>query len=62
MMFAQGEPLRSSLLKLEELLGDYSPLMKESTEKTLKKVIKFGVAFSGVSASQMETNETLTQF
>ena len=62
MMFAQGESLRSSLLKLEELLDDYSPLMKESTEKALKKVIKFGVAFSEVSASQMETNETLTQF
>ena len=64
MTSAQGESLRSSLHKLEELLEDYSPLMKESTEKALKKVIKFGAAFSEVSGpqSQMETNETLTHF
>jgi hypothetical protein len=37
-MSVQVESLRSSLLKLEELLKDYSPLMKESTEKALEKV------------------------
>jgi len=49
MIFAQAESLRSSLHKLEELLKDYSPLMKESTEKALEKVIKFGAAFGEVS-------------
>jgi len=50
MTFAQAEPLRSLLRKLEELLKDYPPLMKKSTEKTLEKVIKFGAAFGEVSS------------
>jgi len=50
MKFAQTEYLRSSLHKLEELLKDYSPLMKESTEKALEKVIRYGAAFSEVSS------------
>jgi len=50
MIFAQADSLRSSLHKLEELLKDYSPLMKESVEKTLEKVIKFGAAFGEVSS------------
>ena len=62
MVLAQVESLRSSLLRLEGLLKDYSPLMNESTERTLEKVMKFGAAFSEVSASQMETDETLTHF
>ena len=49
MTFAQAEYLRSSLHKLEELLKDYSPLMKESTERVLEKVIQYGAAFSEVS-------------
>jgi len=47
-IFAQAESLRSSLHKLEELLKGYSPLMKESTEKAMEKVIKFGAAFGEV--------------
>jgi len=54
MIFTQAESLRSSLHKLEELLEDYSPLTKESTEKALEKVIKFGAAFGEVSFSRME--------
>ena len=50
MIFAQAESLRSSLHKLEELLKDYSPLMKESTVKGMAKVIKFGTAFGEVSS------------
>jgi len=50
MTFAQAESLRSSLHKLEGLLKDYSPLMKESTEKTLETVFKFGAAFAEVSS------------
>jgi len=50
MTFTQAESLRSSLHKLEEMLKDYSPLMKESTEKGLEKVIKFGAAFGEVSS------------
>jgi len=38
------------LHKLEELLEDYSPLMKESTEKVLEKVFKFRAAFAEVSS------------
>lgn len=48
MTSAQAEYLRSSLHKLEELLKDYSPLMKESTERVLEKVIQYGTAFSEV--------------
>jgi len=44
------DDLRSSLLQLEELLGNYSPLMTESTEKALEKGIKFGAAFSEVGS------------
>ena len=47
-MLAQAESLRSSLHKLEGLLGGYTPLMRESTEKALDNVIKFGAAFSEV--------------
>ena len=46
--------MRSSLFKLEELLKDYSPLMKESTEKGMEKVIKCGAAFGEVSFSNMK--------
>ena len=62
MISAQVESLRLSLLKLENMLKDFSPLMKESMEKALEKVFKVGAAFSEVSASQMEINEELTHF
>ena len=48
--FAQTDSLRSSLRRLERMLKDYSPLMNESTERTLEKVFKVGAAFSEVSA------------
>ena len=54
MIFVQAESLRSSLHKLEELLEDYSPLMKESTEKALEKVFKVGAAFAEVSSPILE--------
>jgi len=50
MIFAQADSLRSSLHRLEELLEEYSPLMKESVEKNLEKVFKFGAAFAEVSS------------
>ena len=49
-LFAQTDSLRSSLLKLANMLKDYSLLMTESTEKALEKVIKFGAAFSEVGS------------
>jgi hypothetical protein len=45
----QAGYLRSSLQKLEGLLKDYSPLMNESTERALGRVIQYGAAFSEVS-------------
>ena len=48
MMFSQAESLRLSLLKLEELLNDYCPLMSEPTERVLEKAIKYGAAFAEV--------------
>jgi len=47
-MFVKAQSLRSSLHKLEEMLKEYSPLMAESTERVLEKVVKFGAAFSEV--------------
>jgi len=38
------------LHKLKELLKDYLPLMKESTEKGMENVIKFRAAFREVSS------------
>ena len=63
-LFTQTDSLRSSLLKLAELLKNYSPLMTESTEKALEKVIKFGAAFSEVSchSSHIGTIKILTHF
>ena len=48
-MFAQAESLRSSLHELEGLLGEYSPLMSESTERVVDTAMKFGAVFAGVS-------------
>ena len=45
---AQAESLRSSLHELEGLLRKYSPLMSTSIERTLEKIIKYGVVFSEV--------------
>ena len=50
MTFGQAEYLRLSLQKLEELLKNYSPLMSESTEKVVEKVIQYGAVFSEVSS------------
>jgi len=50
MTFVQAESLRSLLHKLEDLLEDYSPLMKRSTEKGMEKAIKLGVALGEVSS------------
>jgi len=63
-LFAQTDSLRSSLLKLANMLKDYSPLMTESTEKALEKVIKFGAAFSEVGSqfSHIKTIRILTYF
>jgi len=47
-VFVQAESLRLSLQKLEGMLKQYSPLMGESTERALEKIVKFGVAFSEV--------------
>ena len=44
-VFVQAESLRCSLHKLEVMLKEYSPLMSESTERSLEKVVKFGAAF-----------------
>ena len=49
-IFAQAEYLRSSLHKLEDLLKNYSPLMSDSKERVLDKVIQYGAAFSEVSS------------
>ena len=64
LMRAQTESLRSSLHKLEEMLKNYSPLMNESTEHALEKVIKFGAAFSEVRTKlpYIETIMKLTRF
>ena len=50
MIFAQAEPLRSSLHKLEEMLKDYSALMIEPTQQAFQKVSRFGVTFAEVSS------------
>jgi hypothetical protein len=50
-----------SLYKLEELLKDYSPLMNDSTERAVEKVMKFGVAFSEVSLP-CETQQDVDTF
>ena len=47
-IFVQAESLRLSLHKLEGILNEYSPLMSESTERALEKIVKFGAAFSEV--------------
>ena len=39
-----------SLHKLKKLLKDYSPLMKESTEKTMEKVFRVRAAFAEVGS------------
>jgi len=39
-----------SLHELEELLKEYSPLMSESMERNVEKVIKYGAVFAEVSS------------
>jgi len=51
MTFAQAEPLRSSLHKLEELLKDDSLLMEGSREEALDRDIPFEAAFAEVNSS-----------
>ena len=51
-MFAQAESLRSSLQELEGLIRECSPLMSESTEKVVDKVIKYGAVFAEVSPTR----------
>jgi len=50
MMLAQAESLRSSLLELENLLKEYSPLMSGSTEWVIDKGIKYGAVFAEVGS------------
>ena len=53
-MFAQAVSLRSSLHKLERLVGEYSPLMSRSTERVVEKTIKYGAVFAEVSPTVWE--------
>ena len=53
-MFAQAESLRSSLHKLEGLVGEYAPLMSGSTERVVDMAIKYGAVFAEVSPTVWE--------